>query len=96
MAGPYEIAIGIASILGKPGVPNPLMVSFRGQTLESAAEIVEAIVSECEDAALTIEKIELESDLKRTLVGRKYAGVVPLVTIDGSVGEIRVYSAKRT
>ena len=96
MAGPHEIAIGIASILGKPGVPTPLSVSFRGQTLESAAEIVEAIVSECEDAALAIEKIELESDLRRTLVGRKYAGAVPLVTVDGSVGEIRVYSAKRT
>lgn len=96
MAGPHEIAIGIASVLGKPGVPNPLMVSFRGQTLESAAEIVEAIVSECEDAALGIEKIELESDLKRTLVGLKYEGAVPLVTVDGSIGEIRVYSAKRT
>ena len=96
MAGPYEIALGIASILGKPGVPNPLMVSFRGQTLESAAEIVEAIVSECEDAALTIEKIELESELEKTLVRRKYGGTAPLVTVVGSVGEIRIFAAPRT
>ena len=96
MAGPHEIAIGIASILGKPGVPNPLMVSFRGQTLESAAEIVEAIASECEDAALTVEKIELESELEQTLVRRKYGGAAPLVTVEESVGEIRIFAAKRT
>ena len=96
MAGPHEIAIGIASILGKPGVPNPLMVSFRGQTLESAAEIVEAIASECEDAALTVEKIEFESELEQTLVRRKYGGAAPLVTVEESVGEIRIFAAKRT
>ena len=67
------------------------MVSFRDQALEGAAEIVEAIVSECDDAALTIEKIELESDLKRTLVARACAGAGPLITIDGSGGEIRLW-----
>ena len=33
MAGPHKIALGIASVLGKPGLPNPMLISFRGQSL---------------------------------------------------------------
>lgn len=65
MAGPHEIALGIASVLGKPGMLNPMPVSFRGQSLDGAAEIVNAIISECSDADIRIAKIELDPDLYR-------------------------------
>jgi hypothetical protein len=59
MAGPREIALGIASVLGKPGLPDPLLISFRGQTVDDAFSVVLAIVAECEDAGLAVAKIEL-------------------------------------
>ena len=93
MAGPHEIALGIASILGKPGLPNPMSISFRGQSLESAAEVVRAIVSECADASIGIEKIELDGDLHRHMIGqRDHTNAVPLEACDNLVGEIRLFA----
>ena len=93
MAGPHEIALGIASVLGKPGLPNPMTISFRGQSLESAAEIVRAIIAECDDANIGIEKIELGPELRRQIVGaRGYRTAVPLVPLDDLRGEMRVFA----
>jgi hypothetical protein len=30
MAGPKEVALGVASVLGQSGLPNPLSITFRG------------------------------------------------------------------
>ena len=93
MAGPREVALGIASVLGKPGLPDPLLISFRGQTLHEAASIVEAIVSECDDAGVGIQKIELDPDLERNLIERGYAGSAAIAACGELVGAIRVFAA---
>ena len=93
MAGPHEIALGIASILGKPGLPNPMTISFRGQSLQSAAEVVTAIISECSDAEIGIDKIELDPDLHRHMVaGRGHSSTVRLQACAELVGEMKIYS----
>jgi hypothetical protein len=92
MAGPHEIALGVASILGKPGLPNPLLISFRGQTLDSAAEIIEALVSETGDAGIGIEKIELDPELELQMELRGYTGRVRLMGCDELISEIRVFA----
>ena len=92
MAGPREIALGIASVLGKPGLPDPLLISFRGQTLNDAAGIVEAIVSECDDAGVSVHKIELDPALGREMVERGYGGAVALVACDELTGEIKIFA----
>jgi hypothetical protein len=93
MAGPHEVALGIASILGKANVPNPLMVSFRGQSLESAAEVVNAIISECVDADIGIAKIELDRELHGHITaGRNYSETVRLVASDDLTGDMRIFA----
>ena len=71
LAGPHEIALGIASVLGKRGLPNPMIISFRRQSLESAAEVVRAIISEYRDAEIGIDEIELDRDLHRQMVSKR-------------------------
>ena len=93
MAGPHEIALGIASVLGKPGLPNPMTISFRGQSLESASEVVRAIMSECDDAGIGIEKIELDPDLHRHMTNeRGHTNAVPLVGDEDLVGEMKLFA----
>ena len=93
MAGPHEVALGIASVLGKPGVPDPLTVSFRGQSLESASEIVRAITAECRDAGIEVAKIELDPDLYRHMIAeRGHATAVPLSASDSLIGDIKIYA----
>ena len=93
MAGPHEVALGIASILGKPNVPNPLTLSFRGQSLASASEIVRAITSECGDAGIEIEKIELDPDLHRHMIAeRGHQTAVLLEAGDDLIGDIKIYA----
>ncbi len=93
MAGPHEIALGIASVLGKPGLPDPMVISFRGQSLESAAEVVTAIISECQDASIGIAKIELDAELHRHMMGgRGYSHAVSLLACDDLVGEMRLFA----
>ena len=92
MAGPHEIALGIASVLGKYGLPNPLLLSFRGQSLDGAAKVVQAIISECEDAGVGIDKIEFDRELYQYIVEGEYAGSVRLISCDDLSGEVRLFS----
>ena len=63
MAGAREIGIGIARALSLKSGPNPLPLSFRGQSIIEAAEIVRAVLRECEDAGIKLSAVELEPDL---------------------------------
>ena len=92
MAGPREIALGIASVLGKPGLPDPMTISFRGQSLDEGAYIVRAIITECEDAGVRVSKVEADIELHENLMAGGYDGAVPLVACDDLVGEIRVFA----
>ena len=94
MAGPREIALGIASVLGKPGLPNPLTISFRGQTLDDGADIVRTITTECEDAGIAVTKIEADTELHQNLIAGGYVGAVPLVACDDLVGEVRLFAGQ--
>ena len=92
MAGTHEIAIGIASVLGKPGLPNPMTISFRGQSLDEGAYVVRAIITECEDAGIRVAKVEADVELHENLIAQGYGGPVPVLACDDLVGEIRVFA----
>ena len=63
MAGTREIALGIASALGSEHAPQPFPLSFQGQSLEEAATIILLIATDCLDANVPLELIELDPDL---------------------------------
>ena len=68
-------------------------MSFRGQSLDSAAEVVNAIISACSDATIEITKVELDPDLHRHMIAaRGYREIVRLEPCDDLIGDIRVYS----
>lgn len=92
MAGPKEVAIGVASMLGTKRAPNPLTITFRGQPLREAADIVRMIVSECDDARIVIKKIEIDQDLEEHIRSNGYGGSAPLVAKHDLPGEIKIYS----
>ena len=92
MAGPKEVALGVASVVGKKGLPNPLIITFRGQPLREAADIVRMIVSECDDAGIAVKKIEIAQDLAEHISSNGYGGSVPLVAKRDLLGEIKIYS----
>ncbi len=93
MAGPHEIALGIASVLGKPGLPNPMIIAFRGQSLDSAAEIVMAIICECDDSSVGIDKVELDAELHRQITEQAYVSSVRMLACDDLAGEMRVFAS---
>ncbi len=70
MAGAREIGIGIARVLGLESGPNPFPLSFKGETVAEAAEIVSAILRECEDAGIQIREVRLDAELFEQVRGR--------------------------
>lgn len=93
MAGPHEIALGIASVLGKRGMPNSPPISFRGQTLDGAAEVVNAIISEYSDADIRIAKIELDPGLYRHIIAAEgHQTRVRLEPRDNLVSEVKIFA----
>jgi hypothetical protein len=63
MAGIQEIALGVARVLRLSPEPEPLPLTFVGQTLEEAAELVSRVVIECADAGLILHRIDLDPAL---------------------------------
>ncbi len=63
MAGLQEIALGIASVLQHSPTPEPLPITFRGQTLEDGADLVLRIVAECQDADIPLSQVALDPAL---------------------------------
>lgn len=77
MAGLHEIALGIAGILQHSPTPEPLPITFRGQTLEDGADLVLRIVSECQDADIPLSHVALDPALWGFLqAGDHQAGVL--------------------
>jgi hypothetical protein len=92
MAGSKEVALGVASVLASPNAPDPFPLSFCGQTLSDAADIVLAIIRECEDAGSPIGRIEMDPDLFEEVKPR--TGAEPPITSNASlVREGRFYKA---
>lgn len=63
MAGAREIGLGVAKVLSSQSGPNPFSLSFRGESVSEAAEIVLAVLHECADAAIQLELVELDAEL---------------------------------
>lgn len=90
MAGGEEIGIGVATLLASQHGPDPLPLSFRGQSLEEAGSIILHILAECRDAGIAIARVELDPDLFRQIGEDVH---VPVRPIEDLVGEVRFYRA---
>jgi hypothetical protein len=62
MANAKEVALGIASALGSEHSPEPLPINFRGQALPEAAAIVIAILQECRDADIALNRVVMDPE----------------------------------
>lgn len=63
MADREEVGIGIALVLASGRAPNPLPVSFKGQSPLEAGLIIMAILDECSGADIRIHRVELDPTL---------------------------------
>ena len=43
MAGSKEVPLSVASAVGKKGLPDPLVITFRGQSLSEAGDVVRGL-----------------------------------------------------
>ncbi|NTZ42884.1 hypothetical protein G7A66_07240 [Altererythrobacter sp. SALINAS58] len=85
MAGQKETAIGIATALASEHSPNPFPLSFRGQSLQEAADLVQLVVAECGDAGIKLARLELDPELFEVLEQRLIVPVRPDYRLQGSV-----------
>lgn len=65
MATLSEIALGIATVLQSAAEPEPFPVTLRGQSLEDGAFLLKAIIRECRDADIHLQKVEADPELWR-------------------------------
>lgn len=70
MTGAREIGVGIARALSHDRAPNPFPLSFTGETVKEAADIVSAILRECEDAGIKLEEVKLDAELFERVRGQ--------------------------
>ena len=80
MAGLQEIALGIASVLQGSPAPEPLPVTFVGQSIEEAAELLRRIVGECRDAGVPLHHVQLDPELARYFRDQEESIDIPIVT----------------
>ena len=80
MTGLQEIALGIASVLQGSRAPEPLPVTFVGQSIKEAAELVRRIVGECRDAGIALHHVELDPELAWYFRDQEESIDVPIVT----------------
>ena len=70
MAGAREIGIGVARALSLESGPNPFPLTFKGETVTEAADIVSAVLRECEDAGIKLAAVELNPELFQQVRGQ--------------------------
>lgn len=68
MVGLQEIALGIATVLQNASTPESLPVTFVGQSIEIAAELVANVLGECHDACVALGRVELDPTLAAYLL----------------------------
>ncbi len=85
MVSAKETALGIAAVLGSDQGPNPLPITFRGQSLQEAADLVQLVIAECGDAGIPLDKLELDPEFFEVLVGRLELPLRPDVRLQGCV-----------
>jgi hypothetical protein len=88
MAEVKEMGLAIAAALASEHGPNPMPVSFRGQTLSEAGAIILAVLRECRDAEVKLARLEVDPDLFKEIE----LGVdVPLQSSAELNGEVRFW-----
>ena len=91
MASSKEVALGIASALGSEHCRDPFPMSFRGQTLSDAAQIIIWILEECRDADIPLARVALDPALRREIDDRALGLDVQLLSDAKLNGEVRFY-----
>lgn len=91
MANAKEVALGIASVLGSEHAPDPLPISFKGQSLLEAGTIVLAIIAECRDAGIALDRVQMDPELYREVTARAEAPDVELVRDGNPECEVLFY-----
>ena len=88
MAGSNEVALGVASLLASDSAPNPVPLSFRGQAISEAGTIILAILSECRDADILLDRVVMDPQLHREVTHRATILDVPVQSDRGLHGEV--------
>ena len=91
MAGLREIALGLATALQSPGVPDPLPVTFWGESLVDAAELLALVARECSDAGVPLRRVEVDPVLARYLRDSRRVVGVPVAANPELSGEARFF-----
>lgn len=91
MASAKEAAIGIATLLASEHAPNPVPLTFRGQSLEEAADLVLLITAECEDAGIPLQRLELDPEL---FVVLEHQLIIPMRPDPNLEGGVRFFRAR--
>jgi len=78
----------VAKVLSSQSDPNPLHLSFRGESVSEAAEIVLAVLHGCADADIQLELVELDGELFRQVTADAHLGV-PVAKSDTLQSEAR-------
>lgn len=88
MAGANEVALGVASLLAAEHAPNPVPISFRGQTISEAGTIILAILSECRDANILLDRVVMDPELHHEVTNRATVLDMPTESDSGLHGEV--------
>ena len=63
MANYKEAGLGIASAIASERSPDPLPILLKGQELPEAAKIVLAVIEECEQAGISLARVDMDPEL---------------------------------
>ncbi len=88
MAGIKETAIGIAAVLASKHGPNPVALTFKGQSLDEAADLVELVTAECGDTGIRLVRLELDPELFDVLEAKL---ILPMRPDPELAGAVRFY-----
>ena len=62
-----EVALGIATVLGLGGRPEPFPVVFKGYSLADAALLLRSVLRECSEANIKLSRVQVPTELLRNL-----------------------------
>lgn len=68
MANLREVALGIVQVLGGSSTPEPLPITFRGQSIDEAAELLRYIAEEADDAHVPLLRVTMDPVLFSAII----------------------------
>ena len=89
-----EIGLALATALALDYTPDPMPLTFGGQNdVSERAQIVLAVLDECEDAGVELARVELSPELYAEV--RQWTDGGPVTSNPNLHGEARFYRSKR-